>query len=42
MENDLISRSALKDALEYWTNFPKHRGGKSWCWHEIDKRGLCG
>lgn len=29
MENDLISRSALKDALEYWTNFPKHRGGKS-------------
>lgn len=27
--SDLISRSALKDALEYWTNFPKHRGGKS-------------
>ena len=26
---ELISRSALKDALEYWTNFPKHRGGKS-------------
>ena len=27
--DDLISRSALKDALEYWTHFPTHRGGKS-------------
>lgn len=29
MQNDLISRSALKNALEYWTHFPTHRGGKS-------------